>query len=520
MALPLLCLSVLTAAAFLGLWRIVYNVFFHPLRKFPGPWMAGATSGWKAYKEVIKQETLALELFDLHAKYGEIVRIGPNELHFGNPSAFHDIYNSSKRWDKDPGLYRTPGVTTGSFVFLKYAQAKERREVLLPIFSKKAITNLEHLVWRNATRLASSITKTNATKSSIDLLYAFRSYTLDTIMCFTFGNSVNATDAPGFSDPLILAMDASLKLLPFLKNFPLIRDLVFAIPPSLVMKLVPDAKRLAPRLYQVRDLIQQQLQVVLNCPSKLDEVPHQTLFHRMLDPQAYRRKEVPDMTALHDEGFTLIFAGANTVADTLLMGHWHAMQDPLLLKMLRSELLTVWPDIEKQPLLADLESLPLLTATIKESLRFIPSGVSLTRVVPETGAVISGQQIPGGATVGMAILHVHQSAEVWGKDALDFRPARWLESKEQVESEDGNTNPKSHNKSDLDHWLVPFSRGPRMCFGMNLAWAEMYIAFATMIRNFDMAIDGTTPEDMVWRECIAAYYPNRHLHAWCRPAQA
>lgn len=71
MALPLICLSVLTAAAFLGLWRIVYNVYFHPLRKFPGPWMAGATSGWKAYKEVIKQETLAIELFDLHEKYGE-----------------------------------------------------------------------------------------------------------------------------------------------------------------------------------------------------------------------------------------------------------------------------------------------------------------------------------------------------------------------------------------------------------------------------------------------------------------
>jgi cytochrome P450 len=188
--------------------------------------------------------------------------------------------------------------------------------------------------------------------------------------------------------------------------------------------------------------------------------------------------------------------------------------------MLRSELLTIWPDIEKQPLLADLERLPLLTATIKESLRFIPSGVSLTRVVPATGAVISGQQIPGGATVGMAILHVHQSADVWGKDALDFRPARWLESEEEVESEDGKTNPKSHNKSNLDHWLVPFSRGPRMCFGMNLAWAEMYIAFATMIRNFDMVIDGTTPEDMEWRECIAAYYPNRHLHAWCRPTQA
>lgn len=334
-------------------------------------------------------------------------------------------------------------------------------------------------------------------------------------MCFTFGNCVNALEAPAFSDPLILAMDASLRMLPLMKNFPLIRDLIFAIPPALVMRLIPNSQKLAPRLYQVRDLVQQELQVVLNCPSKLDTVPHQTLFHRMLDPQAYRRKEVPDLTALHDEGFTLIFAGANTVADTLLMGHWHAMQNQTLLAQLRTELMTVWPDVSKQPSLTALETLPLLTATIKESLRFIPSGVSLTRVVPPTGAVISGRQIPGGTVVGMAILHVHQSAEVWGKDAMEFRPERWLEG---PDSGDGSENKAA--KNDLDHWLVAFSRGPRMCFGMNLAWAEMYIAFATMIRQFDLSIDGTTAEDMEWRECIAAYYPKRHLHAWCRPTEA
>lgn len=335
-------------------------------------------------------------------------------------------------------------------------------------------------------------------------------------MCFTFGNCVNALDAPAFRDPLILAMDASLRVLPILKNFPLIRNLIYAVPPALVMRVLPDAKRLAPRLYQVRDLIQRQLQVVLQCPSKLDNVPHQTIFHRMLDPQAYRRKAVPNMTALHDEGFTLIFAGANTVADTLLMGHWHAMQKPDLLTQLRRELITVWPDLETQPALKDLEALPLLTATIKESLRFIPSGVSLTRVVPPGGAMISGRQIPGGTAVGMAILHVHQSAEIWGEDVLEFRPERWLGGGDQAEG----TTLDSDHKKDLEHWLVPFSRGPRMCFGMNLAWAELYIAFATMIRRFDLAIDATTPEDMEWRECIAAYYPRRHLHAWCRPVQS
>ncbi|EFR03752.1 averantin oxidoreductase [Nannizzia gypsea CBS 118893] len=506
---------VLVLAVLLCLYRVLYNIFFHPLAKFPGPMLAGATSGWRAYKEVIKQETLAKELFGLHRRYGDIVRIAPNELHFGNPHAFHEIYHRSKRWDKDPGLYRTLGVKSGSFVFLKYDHARERREALLPIFSKKAIQSLEHLVWRNATRLASSITKAHAMQHSIDLLYAFRSYTLDIIMCFTFGNCVNALDAPAFRDPLILAMDASLRMLPMLKHFSLIRNLLYVVPADLVMGVLPDAKRLAPRLYQVRNLIQRQLQAVLQCPTKLDTVSHQTIFHRLLDPQVYRRKTVPSMMALQEEGITLIFAGANTVADTLLMGHWHTMQNPSLLTKLRHELVTVWPELNTQPALNDLEALPLLTATIKESLRFVPSGVSLTRIVPPEGAIISGQQIPAGTVVGMAILHVHRSTEIWGDDALEFRPERWLEGREKADSGDQS----SSQPKDLDHWLVPFSRGPRMCFGMNLAWAELYIGFATMIRRFDLAIDGTTAEDMEWRECIAAYFPRRHLHAWCHPAQ-
>ena len=168
----------------------------------------------------------------------------------------------------------------------------------------------------------------NAVNSSVDLLYAFRSFTLDTIMSFTFGKNIDALHAPAFADPLILAMDASLRMLPFLKNFPNIRKMIFGVPPSLVMKIVPDSEKLAPRLYQVRDIVQKQLQAVLNSPEKLDEAPVQTIFHRMLDAQAYRTKTVPDLTALHDEGFTLIFAGANTVADTMLELYPSGVREP------------------------------------------------------------------------------------------------------------------------------------------------------------------------------------------------
>lgn len=71
------------------------------------------------------------------------------KLHFGKPAAFYDIYHQTKRWDKDESLCRTPGVRSGSFVSLQYHVAKESREVLQPMFSKKAIQNIEGLVWQN-----------------------------------------------------------------------------------------------------------------------------------------------------------------------------------------------------------------------------------------------------------------------------------------------------------------------------------------------------------------------------------
>ncbi|KAF1933523.1 cytochrome P450 [Didymella exigua CBS 183.55] len=437
--------------------------------------MAGVTLLWRTYKEVVKKETPAQELFSLHKKYGSIVRIPPNDvaadvaaLHFGNPSAFHKIYNVSKRWGKDDGLYSVPGFKTGPSMFRKYAQAKERRDVLMPMFSRRAIRNIGSLVWQNATQVASSISKLNAAQHSIDLLYAFRPFTLDTIMGSMFDGCVDALHASAFADPLILAIDATLPVLPLLKNILWICTLA-----------MPNSDELAPRIYQVRDITNKQLGEVLHALEKLDDAAHQTIFHRMLDANVYRKTQtVPDLTQLHDEGFAVIFAGANTVADTILMGFYNAMP-------------------------ADLESLPLLTATIKEALRFIPSDVSLTRVVPPGGALLVGREIPGGTIVGMAILHVHQSEEIFA-DALKFKPERWLNG----------------SNKELEHWLVPFSRGPRACFGYNLAWCELYVAFSTMIQNFDTSLDGTTAEDMEWRECIAAYYPNRHLHAWCRPMGA
>lgn len=70
--------------------KSVYNVWFHPLRKFPGPTLAAATPlpfVWHMVFGILPPWNIKL-----HAKYGEVVRISPDELSFIGASAWKDIY--------------------------------------------------------------------------------------------------------------------------------------------------------------------------------------------------------------------------------------------------------------------------------------------------------------------------------------------------------------------------------------------------------------------------------------------
>jgi hypothetical protein len=48
----------------------VYNLYFHPLAKFPGPTFAGSNAWYKTYHEVFLQKSWTTLLGELHEKYG------------------------------------------------------------------------------------------------------------------------------------------------------------------------------------------------------------------------------------------------------------------------------------------------------------------------------------------------------------------------------------------------------------------------------------------------------------------
>ncbi|KNG46269.1 cytochrome p450 monooxygenase, partial [Stemphylium lycopersici] len=393
-------------------------------------------------------------------------------LHFAHPQAYHDIYNNKNRWDKEANLYKSFGEDESSFGFLTYAEAKERKHVLNPSFSQAAVRSAEGLCTDKVKALCAALERNSRLSKSCDMFYAFRCMSVDVITTLCFGSPVNAVDAPDFEAPIVVALDASMPASLYFKYSDLFKNFIMKCPPNISRVLSPATAG----LIDLNQLLTQQIDDLTNDPEKLKLLPHNmTVFHRLLDPDAHRDKTVPSARSLYEESQALMFGGADTTGNTLMVGTFHLLKDSETLEKLKTELLEAWPTLHGQePKLQHLENMSYLNAVIKESLR-LSSGVTagLLRIVPANGATISGAAVPPGTIVSCSSTFVHYNPDIFPEPEA-FRPERWIESPE------------------LDNWLVAFSRGPRACLG-------------------------TKPEKLVWRDVFLPYYYEEHLKVNLHP---
>ena len=74
------------------------NRFTRGLNKYPGPFLASITDWWRFW--IVYKRRPEVEHIKLHAKHGDVVRLGPNDLSFANPQALKDIYGLNKGFVK------------------------------------------------------------------------------------------------------------------------------------------------------------------------------------------------------------------------------------------------------------------------------------------------------------------------------------------------------------------------------------------------------------------------------------
>jgi hypothetical protein len=130
----------LVAASLICKW--VYRLYYHPLSCIPGPKIAACTSLWLAYHTYIGDECTVV--FNLHRKYGPVLRVAPNDVDIAGADAIEPIYIARGGFPKARAYskFDIDGHTT-IFSTLTLPERASRAKAVAPLFSTASLRQSE-----------------------------------------------------------------------------------------------------------------------------------------------------------------------------------------------------------------------------------------------------------------------------------------------------------------------------------------------------------------------------------------
>ncbi|CAJ2509481.1 Uu.00g145070.m01.CDS01 [Anthostomella pinea] len=438
-----------------------YLLWFHPLSKYPGPKLAAVSQLW--YAKHWLGGLWPHRIYEAHRKYGDIVRIAPNELSFSTVQSAKDLYGSPSKTRKlfpKSDLFYDVGISNLAFEMDPAEHAKQYK-LFAPAFRASALRSQEHIVHEHTDFFISQLRRLGtASGESLNMALWFEWLTFDIIGELTFGESFNAVreTRSHYWVTLLLGANYGGSLLNLQKRLAILGPALRWVPQ--LSKAVNDA---------INSTIQHRALTLEKTRKRIAMGPSrntQDFFTHVLEQGTEEEK---GENKLADQASVLLTAGAETSAQVLGSATWFLAVpgNAQCLKQLQKEVRGAFDRYED--ITADaVAQLPYLNAVLEETMRImppIPEGPP--RVSP--GETVDGVYVPVGTYVSTDFWTLHHD-ERNAERPWEFDPSRWLE---------GGTRPFS----------IPFLTGPRMCIGVNLAWMEMRIALAKIVYSFDWALD-------------------------------
>ncbi|KAF8896770.1 cytochrome P450 monooxygenase pc-3 [Gymnopilus junonius] len=186
-----------------------------------------------------------------------------------------------------------------------------------------------------------------------------------------------------------------------------------------------------------------------------------------------------DETILRDEIVNILLAGRDTTMNSITFSVYMLAEHPDVQQRLRKEILDIIGD-SQCPTADDLKNMKYLRAVINETLRLYPSAPFILRTSSEPVILPSknGNKpffIPARSKVLADLLLLHRRRDLWGPDALEFDPDRFLDQRLKTYL---GANPLI---------FLPFSAGPRICLGQQIpqfAYNEISFFLVRLLQKF------------------------------------
>ncbi|KAJ6120464.1 hypothetical protein N7523_004744 [Penicillium sp. IBT 18751x] len=445
-------LGLYVAIAALGwIFHILYKVFKSPLRHIPGPITTRFTRLPLKLATISGQQIYYIH--DLHQRYGQIVRISPTEVSVSSLPDFKEIHRVGSGFVKSDWYSSfTPG-REGVFAMQDVKKHAQRRKLFARPFSKSAIrSSWEHVVKEKVQLMVSQIWNELETTGICDILKWSTFLATDVSGHLMFGESFNMLGT-GQKNEYIRILESATKGSGIGSELPILR----MIGPYIPLQSFRDMFRTDEYLLKYSQ------RAVTN--SRKNSESCRNIFSGLVYETERDRSALSDMEVAIEAG-NLIIAGSDTTAVTLTYLIWAILSQPSLRLQIEEELISLRDEYNE----ADLESLPILNATITETLRLYGAAPgSLPRTVPEGGVTLAGFYIPAGITVSTQSYTIHRDPMLF-PNPDKFDPARWLPGERQA-SEQARMA------------LSPFGAGSRICLGIHLSWMELRLGAAEFFRK-------------------------------------
>ncbi|CAA7391778.1 unnamed protein product [Spirodela intermedia] len=402
------------------------------------------------------------------------------EIYTCDPAVVEHILSSNFRgYGKGWYFYETMEALLGDGIFVvDGSKWLHQRKLSSRQFSTRFLRDYSGSVFKNnATKLAEVISDAAASDEVIDVQELFMKSTMDSIFEVAFGvqlNCVQGSDkeaaefARAFDESSALIMWRFVKPLWKLERFlnvgseAVLRKNINRVDEYVYKMIHAKISRGEEQLKQESDILSRFLQ------------------ERAEDPTEMSLKYLRDII------LSFVIAGKDTTAGTLSWFFHMLCKHPFVQEKISREVGTVLGEAEAKAELSfggfagciteeALEKMNYLRAALSETLRLYPAVPLDSKVCLADDRLPDGFDVVEGEVINFQPYAMGRMKYIWGEDAEDFRPERWLD-------EDGVFRHESPYK------FTAFQAGPRLCLGKEFAYRQMTIFAAVLLRFFEFKL--------------------------------
>ncbi|CAL1698257.1 unnamed protein product [Somion occarium] len=503
-------------------WRIVRPFFTKsPLDNVPGPSSVSLFSGNLG-------QLFARHGWDfldhLNDWYGGVVKLngflGGRYLYVFDPAAMHSIVVKDQHLFEETSWFLSSNyLLFGPSLLASHGEThRKQRKLLTPAFSinhLKQMTPVFNAVARNLRDAMAEQVK--ETPKELDVLGWMGRAALETLgqggLGYSFDPLVRETsdtfgDAVKAFLPTLFSLHFYRMFLPFVGHLgpPGFRRKVLEIYPN---KNVQKMKDLVDTLYSQAVSIFNAKKAALEND---DEAVHEQVGEGkdIMSLLLRANVEASEEDRISDEELiaqvnTLVFAATDTTSNALAKTVFLLAERPDVQEKLREE---VTAARDGGDLSYDAVSeLPFLDAICRETLRVYPPVTTLFRdtledaVLPVfkpfpgvNGHMIHEVAVPKGTPIVISLHGYNRNKAIWGEDATEWKPERWLEPLPEAVRETANAGVYSN--------LLTFLGGSRSCIGFKFSQLEMKVILSTVIESFRFSLP---QQEIVWNIANIAY---------------